>query len=418
MVNTVVGDECEVNGASRISDCTLSCTPDAGIYIGNDVICENTVVSAGASILGGAKVDNCFVGEACHIGRGFSAESSLFFANSYMDNGEACAAFCGPFSVSHHKSTLLIGGMFSFYNAGSATNFSNHAYKLGPVHYGVFGRGTKTASGAHVLMPANIGVFSMLMGKVQSHPDTRDLPFSYIIASADATYIVPGRNLTTVGLWRDTSKWPRRDMRPRSGRTSIVRFDWLSPLTLQAVIRGKRLLERLREEQGDDAPEYAFGGCLIRNSSLRKGIAAYDMAIRLYMGDAVRDHYCELPESSTGTGEWADLAGLIAPQSEIDRLLDDIRCGDIAEIQLVDDRLLAMNAAYESFKWNWTYRVITDYFHLDTLTADDMQRIAYEAEAARREWKAAIRRDAEREHELGDVEDGVLNDFIEKIEKA
>jgi hypothetical protein len=68
-------------------------------------------------------MQDCYVGEACQLSNGFTAASSVFFANSYMSNGEACAAFCGPFTASHHKSSLLIGGQFSFYNAGSATNF-------------------------------------------------------------------------------------------------------------------------------------------------------------------------------------------------------------------------------------------------------------------------------------------------------
>lgn len=416
ITNTIVCDECEINGASWLSDCTLSGTPEAGIYIGNDVICENTVVAAGASVLDGARIDNCFVGEACHIGKGFSAESSLFFANSYMDNGEACAAFCGPFSVSHHKSTLLIGGMFSFYNAGSGTNFSNHAYKLGPVHYGTLERGSKTASGAHVLMPARIGAFSMVMGKVQCHPDTADLPFSYVIASGDTTYIVPGRNLVTVGTYRDTGKWPRRDMRPHGQRQSLVCFDWLSPYTISAVIRGKQLLENLREEQGCDAEEYRYGGCVIRNQALAKGIMYYDMTIRLYMGEAVRGHYCELPESSTGTGGWQDLGGMIVPDSEVEQLAYDIRSGAIDEVEMIDDRMITMFRSYEDYKWNWTYRVILDYFGLDTLTEDDLQRIAGEYEAAHKEWTAAIRRDAEREYALGDVEESVLNAFLDKLD--
>ncbi|MDD5992535.1 MAG: DUF4954 family protein, partial [Prevotellaceae bacterium] len=164
IVNVVVDDECEINGASLLVETTLKSSSEASIYIGHDVICENTIVQAGSSILDGAKLDNCFVGEACHIGRGFSAESSVFFANSYMDNGESCAAFCGPFSVSHHKASLLIGVETSFYNAGSATNYSNHAYKMGPIHYGTLQRGSKTASGAHILMPANVATFSMCMG--------------------------------------------------------------------------------------------------------------------------------------------------------------------------------------------------------------------------------------------------------------
>ena len=117
-------------------------------------------------ILNSAKISNCFVGEACCITNGFTAESSVFFANCHMANGEACAAFCGPFTSSHHKSSLLIGGMFSFYNAGSATNFSNHAYKMGPIHYGTLERGCKTASGAYLLMPAKIGTFSVCFGKL------------------------------------------------------------------------------------------------------------------------------------------------------------------------------------------------------------------------------------------------------------
>jgi len=103
--NVNVNDDCEIIGASRLSECTIMSIPEASVYIGNNVICDNTIISSGSSVLDGAKLDNCFVGEACHMGKGFSGTNSVFFANSYMDNGEACAAFCGPFSVSHHKST-------------------------------------------------------------------------------------------------------------------------------------------------------------------------------------------------------------------------------------------------------------------------------------------------------------------------
>jgi len=160
VTNTNICDDCEVNGAARLSDCTILSSPEASVYIGTGVICENSIISDGSSIINSVKMQDCFVGEACQISNGFTASASVFFANSYMSNGEACAAFCGPFSASHHKSSLLIGGMFSFYNAGSATNFSNHAYKMGPMHWGVLERGTKTASGAYLLMPATIALAS------------------------------------------------------------------------------------------------------------------------------------------------------------------------------------------------------------------------------------------------------------------
>ncbi len=415
IINTWVGDECEINGALRLNDCTLTGSADAAVYVGNGVICENTVMQAGSVVINGAQTYNCFVGEACHVGKGFSAENSIFFANSYMDNGEACAAFCGPFTVSHHKSTLLIGGQYSFYNAGSNTNYSNHAYKLGPIHYGTLERGSKTASGAHLLMPATVGPFSMCMGKIQNHPDTSDLPFSYLIASGDTTYIVPGRNFGTVGTYRDTGKWPKRDMRPHSCRRSIVNFDWLSPFIMQRIIRGKTLLETIRQEQGEDVDIYTYGSCSIKRSSLESGIHFYDMAIRMYMGMAVEGRPSDLPESTVGTGEWMDLAGMLVPAEEIALLADDISNRHLDDIELIEERFATIHARYNSYKWNWTYSAIINHLGIDILTDDDIERIVADSESAHSEWLDTIRRDAEREYALGDVDRETIESFLNKL---
>ena len=168
VINTIIDDGCQICGVSRLNNCTIKSTVENPIIIRTGVMCENTIISGGSHLFGSVKLTDCFVGESCHLENGFTAASSVFFANSYMSNGEACAAFCGPFTVSHHKSSLLIGAMYSFYNAGSATNFSNHAYKMGPMHYGYLERGCKTASGAYLLLPANVGAFSVLFGKLFS----------------------------------------------------------------------------------------------------------------------------------------------------------------------------------------------------------------------------------------------------------
>ena len=415
IVNVLISDDCEINGASCLSEVTLKGSSDASIYIGHDVICENSIVQSGSSILDGAKLDNCFVGEACHIGRGFSAESSVFFANSYMDNGESCAAFCGPFSVSHHKASLLIGVETSFYNAGSATNYSNHAYKMGPIHYGTLQRGSKTASGAHILMPSNVATFSMCMGKIQTHPDTRHLPFSYVIADGMTTWLVPGCNFATVGTYRDIMKWPKRDKRPLNGRRSIVNTEWLSPFVVQQVTEGRNYLRQLEanDELNDEANAHVSGeGFTMRCSSALRGIGYYDMAIRMFLADAVRKEGEALPSSSTGTGEWLDLSGMYAPKSEIDQLADDIRFSSLDEIMQVDDRLLDIHNHYSEYKWNYAYRLALNYYALDTITSDDIEMIIRKGDEARSQWIARIRKDAEKEFSLGDVSDEQLDDFL------
>ena len=420
IVNTLIEDGNEVNGASRLSEVTIASIPGAPVYIGTGVILENCIISEACKIVNSVKMQDCFVGEACHISNGFTANQSVFFANSYMSNGEACAAFCGPFSASHHKSSLLIGGMFSFYNAGSSTNFSNHAYKMGPMHWGTLERGTKTASGCYLLMPATIGTFSVCFGKLMHHPNTRNLPFSYLIAYGETMYLVPGRNITTVGLYRDIRKWPKRDVRPQGNQKSIVNFDWLSPFSVGEILKGKKILEDLRAASGEDVSSYNFHDYVIQNSSLKKGIKYYDSALRIYMGAVLKrvqkSHRFGRPVSAVGEGDWNDLAGLLLPDSEEQRLIADIKNGTLKTIQQVIHRFREINDNYRDYQWAWTYRMILDYYGITEITPADAERIRQDYVTARRAWIAEIRKDAEKEFKLGDIEPEVLADFLDKLD--
>ena len=401
ITNTVIKGDCEISGAARLSECTILSSEDASVYIGTGVICENSIICDGCSINNSVKMQDCFVGEACQITNGFTAEASLFFANSFMANGEACAAFCGPFSASHHKSSLL-------------------AYKMGPMHYGTLERGTKTASGSYVLMPATIGAFSVCFGKLMHHPDTRCLPFSYLIAYGETMYLVPGRNITTVGLYRDIKKWPKRDKRSKQSKKSIINFDWLSPFTVGEILQGIKILENLRNASGDNVTTYNFHEYVINASSLKKGLKYYDIALRIYMGAvlkrAQKEGFIGVPQSDDGQGPWCDLSGLLLPESEEQRLVNDIKNGNIDNIGEVLDRFEEIDRRYSDFRWAWSYQLIMDYYHLNYLDEAACERIREDYVRARRAWIAEIRKDAEKEFAMGDVEQEVFDDFISKLD--
>ena len=422
ITNCVINDLCEVNGASRLSDCTLLGSVHGNVYIGTGVIIENSIIAEGSSVINSVKIQDCFVGEACQLSNGFTASASVFFANSYMSNGEACAAFCGPFTASHHKSSLLIGGMFSFYNAGSATNFSNHAYKMGPMHWGILERGSKTASGAYLLMPATLGSFSVCFGKLMHHPNTRNLPFAYLIADGDKMFLIPGRNITTVGLYRDIKKWPKRDLRALENRKSIVNFDWLSPFSVGEILKGKKILESLREVTGDNVSQYLYHEYIIPATSLHKGIKYYDIALRIYMGAVLkrvlkRDPAITPPSTQTGVGDWDDLSGLLLPVSEEDRIIADLKDGTIETIQELIRRFEEIDANYREYQWAWTYKIICDYYHISEITLEDANRIHEDYIKARRSWIAEIKKDAEKEYAMGDVEEEVYRNFVNSLDQ-
>ena len=420
ITNCIINDFCEVNGAARLSDCTLLGSAHGNVYIGTGVIAENSIIAEGASVINSVKIQDCYVGEACQLSNGFTASTSVFFANSYMSNGEACAAFCGPFTASHHKSSLLIGGMFSFYNAGSATNFSNHAYKMGPMHWGILERGSKTASGAYLLMPATLGSFSVCFGKLMHHPNTRNLPFAYLIADGDKMFLIPGRNITTVGLYRDIKKWPKRDLRAQENRKSIVNFDWLSPFSVGEILKGKKILESLREVTGDNVSQYLYHEYIIPASSLHKGIKYYDIALRIYMGAVLkrvlkRDPAITPPATQVGTSDWDDLSGLLLPVSEEERIVNDLKEGNIESIQQLIERFKEIDTNYRQYQWAWTYKMICDYYGISEITLEDANRIHEDYIKARRSWIAEIKKDAEKEFAMGDVEEDVFRNFVNSL---
>ena len=153
------------------------------------------------------------------------------------------------------------------------------------------------------------------------------------MAYGDDCYLVPGRNITTVGLYRDIKKWPKRDKRSKQSKKSIINFDWLSPFTVGEIMEGIKILKALREASGDNVSTYNFHEYVINASSLRKGLKYYDIALRIYMGAvlkrAQKEGFFGRPASKVGEGRWSDLSGLLLPESEEKRIVDDIKSGTI-----------------------------------------------------------------------------------------
>lgn len=315
-----VGEGARLEGVTLMEDATVRSSREVPTEVGRGVQARHLIMQRGARLESAALVERVYIGESTVIGHGYSASDSVFFANCQGENGEACAVFGGPYTVTHHKSTLLIGGMFSFFNAGSGTNQSNHMYKSGPVHWGVLERGSKTASGSHILWPARIGTFSMVMGKLDSHPDLTALPFSYIINKNGVTHVSPGANLGTLGTKRDTEKWPKRDKRPDDGkRIDQIHFHWLNPLTAAEMRRGLELLETFHKV--NPKSDTIYEGCVLSAHAVKRGIHLYTLGLALY----------ESLWGQTPDEPWVDMAGLLAPEKDVEALLQRIEeTGDAA----------------------------------------------------------------------------------------
>ncbi|MDR2691113.1 MAG: DUF4954 family protein [Dysgonamonadaceae bacterium] len=413
--NVKIGDSAHIEGARRLENGSINSNAFDPVFVGYGVNAEDFIICSGSHVDNGVMLTRCFVGQACRLGHAYSAGDSLFFSNCQGENGEACAIFAGPYTVTHHKSTLLIAGMFSFMNAGSGSNQSNHMYKLGPIHQGIIERGGKTTSDSYILWPAKIGAFSLIMGRHYRNSDTSDMPFSYLIENKDETVLVPGVNLKSIGTIRDAQKFPKRDNRKDPNKLDQINFNLLSPYTIQKMFRAINILQGLQETCGRTSGYYSYQNCTIKNSSLKRGIELYNIAIKKFLGNSIisrlmKHSYTSVeemrarlkPDSGDGLGEWLDIAGLIAPKSLIEKLLNGIETGEINTLKEINRIIEEIHRNYYALEWTWAWDKIQAYYGygLDTITPADVIRIVEDWRDAVVHLDKTIYEDAKKEFSL------------------
>lgn len=388
--NVKIGSYARLYGVSSLENGTINSNEYAHTRIGSNVVARDFIFATGAIVSDGAQITRSFIGQASHVGHLFSAHDSLLFSNCQMENGEACAVFAGPYSVSMHKSSLLIAAMYSFLNAGSGFNQSNHMYKLGPIHQGIVERGGRMASDSYILWPAKIGPFTLVMGRHMTHLDTSDLPFSYLIQVGTDSFIMPGANLQRVGTVRDSYKWPERDRRTDINRLDIINFDLLSPYTMSKMLRAIDLLKKIKATSPSDSLRYTYQGAVIKRSSLEKGIKLYEKAIRRYLGNTlikritnctfhslIELRECLQRRSEAGIGDWTDLSGFLVPKEELNEVLERIERGEITDIESVQYALFNLQANYTEMEWNWNSHLIESWYNIDLahITVSELEQM-------------------------------------------
>ncbi|MCD6355182.1 MAG: DUF4954 family protein [Prolixibacteraceae bacterium] len=398
ILNVKIGTATVIDGAKKLKNGSINSNFEAPVEIGEGVIMEDFIVCSGTRISDATLISRCFVGQGCILDKHYSAENSLFFANCQGFHGEACSIFAGPYTVTHHKSTLLIAGMYSFLNAGSGSNQSNHLYKLGPIHQGIMERGAKTTSDSYILWPSRVGAFSLVMGRHYKHSDTTDFPFSYIIESRDESILVPAINLKSIGTIRDSQKWPKRDSRNDSHLLDLINFNLLSPYTVQKMMNGRNKLLAIRHTSGESASEYSFEKMKIEKHALDRGIKLYEMAIWKFLGNSLItrlqgrefDSNTEIRETlkndtSLGTGKWVDLAGMICPFLALDNLMQSVEKNEITSLDEVNSALVSLHKNYYNYEWTWAMDALEKFTgkKINEFTAGDIISVV-------KRWKESV----------------------------
>ena len=411
--NVNIGSHAVISGALSLEEGTVdSCCEDPAI-IGEGVVAKKFIVLTGSVVDSGAMITSTFVGQGVRLGKQFSAEGSAFFANCEGFHGEACSIFAGPYTVTHHKSTLLIAGMFSFFNAGSGSNQSNHMYKLGPLHQGIVERGSKTGSFSYMLWPCRVGPYSVVMDKHPANFDAYDLPFSYITVENGKTVITPAMNMFTVGTKRDIEKWPKRDRRKSNYKLDLISFNFLNPFIVGKVLKAIEILREFSENTPREREYVHYKGANILRLMLKTTRKYYEMLVRIYMaqevagkigGDNQFNSFRALmeyliPPDTDGAGAWVDVTGLLCPKSALDELTSGIVTSEINSTGLLHDSFKKIFQKYSRFSWVWCVRLIEQRLGspMDSLQKGQLMQIIEDGKTNMLKLNNMILKDAEKE---------------------
>jgi len=436
LMNLRIGAHATLQGVIRATEGTILSSAEVPTMVGDGTILDEFILCSGATVTDGAILKRCFVGQGCQIGAQFSATNSLFFANCEAFHGEACSVFAGPYTVTHHKSTLLIAGYYSFFNAGSGTNQSNHMYRLEPVHQGILGRVSKTGSDTYLMWPCRTAPFTLVKGHHHGHFDTRDFPFSVIAEKDGISFLSPGANLMNTGTLRDLYKWATRDRRSGTDLRDIVHNDLFSPYLAGSVAHGLEVLNAFCKDcQGKEYID--FQGVRMKKTSLERGIKVYStymdrltgMEISLWLNrsTSTRDTTSGAPPvtpeglwdhipTDSAPEPWIDVAGMFAPRQTMEHLCKELEERRINSLPALEEALREAGSIFNTRGRAALAPLIRNHCEAMPGGLSDLKAILKRWEEAEKLWEQMVRADAVREF-AGTASIGYGIDGSENIRK-
>ena len=91
------------------------------------------------------------------------------------------------------------------------------------------------------------------------------------------------------------------------------------------------------------------------------------------------------PETNIGPGKWVDLAGLFAPEENVQKMLSDIENGTISTLEQATEAFQSMYDNYPAYEWAWAANILQQRLGktVEKITADDIIELVTK-------WKTAV----------------------------
>ena len=401
--NVNIGESAQVVGAARLENGTLLSSADCPTRVGAAVIAKDFIIACGGSVHSAAIVTKSYIGSGCDVGMQFTAQDCLLFGPGLFQQGEAKSLFAGPLTTTGHKSSLLIAGMVSFFNAGSGANQSNHKYKLGALHHGVLERGCKTGSGVYMLWPTHIAPFTTILGHHPRHIDASAFPFSLLIEDDAGSRLIPAWNLGNIGLWRDEIKW-RAALTNTNNSAHRLEHDILTPFTVSRLSAALAELQKMARTGSEQ-----INGFFVKGSSVSHAIDLYEAARALYLSKALIRRFSNgnifekifflSALKPAPYHDWVDAAGMLLPAELYADLLARIESNQFPDTIDIEKELTQIHSAGNDHEWQFVMHLIAQQLdkQVEKVTAGEIAALLTDAAAKIDDLRHTVEEDGAKE---------------------
>ena len=178
-----IGPACHVDGASAVIRSTLLSTADEPVTVETGALVTDSLLQWGVRVTSLAVVERSLLAEASRVERHGKVRNSVLGPNTEVAAGEVSACLLGPFTGCHHQS-LLISTLWPAGrgNVGYGANVGSNHTSRAPDQEFRAGEGLFLGLGVNVKFPCDFSraVYSVVACGTDLPPQKVTLPFSLI----------------------------------------------------------------------------------------------------------------------------------------------------------------------------------------------------------------------------------------------
>lgn len=410
------GPACYIKGANKLKNLTVNSNEDEPTQIGEGVEMINGILGFGCHVFYGCKAVRFVMGNNSNLKYGARLIHSYLGDNSTVSCCELLNNLIFPAHEQHHNNSFLTASLVLGQSnlAAGATVGSNHNSRANDGEI-LAGRGFWPGLCTTLKHPCRFASFTLLVKGDYPAELNIPLPFSLLNddRAKDRLLVIPAYwwLYNMYALARNTWKFTTRDR--RKTKTQHIEFDCLAPDTIEEIFVALRLLEvwagkaHLRAEgkplEGVSEDDLAVVGQIVLTGRIngspdleilgenmegsnrpvvilkaRQAYSAYKQMLHHYAAKNLLAYMQANPKATfqtmcrelAGSRErnWVNLGGQLAPAPDAQRLMDDIKSGQLASWGDIHKRYDEMWQAYPHQKQAHALAVLLDLLDVTDLT--------------------------------------------------